>query len=105
MSGTYIFYIICHPHLKNASEKEHQSINKENHLKPLIASLRVNSVLKEEEKEEDKNKKDKKLRKNLRKIILKELNKDREKPIIENGNQIVDYDLVLYDSQSPSLIG
>ena len=54
MWGTYIFYIICHPHLKNASEKEHQSINKENHLKPLIASLRVNSVL----KEEDKNKKD-----------------------------------------------
>ena len=45
------------------------------------------------------------MRKTLRKIILKELNKDREKPIIENGNQIVDYDLVLYDSQSPSLIG
>ena len=96
-----IFFILNFPpHLKNASEKEHYSIKKENHLKSLIASLRVNSVL----KEEDKNKKDKKLRKTLRKIILKELNKDREKPIIENGNQIVDYDLVLYDSQSPSLI-
>ena len=54
--------------MHQASEKEHHSINKENHLKPLIASLRVNSALKEEE---DKNKKDKKLRKTLRKIILK----------------------------------
>ena len=98
-----IFYIPnCPPHLKSGSERESLTINKENHLKPLIATLRVNSVLCEEDKSE---KKDKKLGKTLRNVILKELNKDCEKPIIDSGDQIVDYDLVLYDTQSPNLIG
>jgi aspartyl aminopeptidase len=100
-----IFFIPnCPPHLKSGSERESLTINKENHLKPLIATLRVNSAFNEEEKE-DKSKKDKKLGKTLRNVILKELNKGCEKPIVENGDQIVDYDLVLYDTQSPSLIG
>ena len=100
-----IFFIPnCPPHLKSMSERESLTINKENHLKPLIATLRVNSAFNEEEKE-DKTKKDKKLGKTLRNVILKELNKGCEKPIIENGDQIIDYDLVLYDTQSPSLIG
>ena len=51
------------------------------------------------------NPKDKKLGKTLRKIILKELNKGLEKNVIDSGDQIVDYDLALYDTQSPSLIG
>ena len=102
-----IFFIPnCPPHLKSGSERDNPSINKENHLKPLIASLRVNSIFSEKEEEkEEKSKKDKKLGKTLRAIILKELNKDCEKPIIDNGDQIVDYDLALYDTQSPSLIG
>ena len=102
-----IFFIPnCPPHLKSGSERENLSINKEHHLKPLIASLRVNSVFSEKEEEkEEKLKKDKKLGKTLRTIILKELNKNCEKPIIDNGDQIVDYDLALYDTQSPSLIG
>ena len=100
-----IFFIPnCPPHLKSGSERESLTINKENHLKPLIATLRVNSAFNEEEKE-DKNKKDKKLGKTLRNVIFRELNKGCEKPIFENGDQIVDYDLVLYDTQSPSLIG
>ena len=102
-----IFFIPnCPPHLKSGSERESLTINKENHLKPLIATLKVNEILnEEEEKEDDENPKDKKLGKTLRKIILKELNKDCEKPIINSGEQIIDYDLVLYDSQSPNLIG
>ena len=102
-----IFFIPnCPPHLKSGSERESLTINKENHLKPLIATLKVNEILNEEkEKEDDENPKDKKLGKTLRKIILKELNKDCEKPIINSGDQIIDYDLVLYDSQSPNLIG
>ena len=93
----------CPPHLKSASERESLTINKENHLKPLIATLRVNSILEEEEKEEKI--KDKKLGKTLRKIILKEINKDCEKNLISSGEQIVDYDLVLYDTQTPNLVG
>ena len=102
-----IFFIPnCPPHLKSGSERESLTINKENHLKPLIATLKVNEILnEEEEKEDDENPKDKKLGKTLRKIILKELNKDCEKPIINSDEQIIDYDLVLYDSQSPNLIG
>ena len=102
-----IFFIPnCPPHLKSGSERESLTINKENHLKPLIATLKVNEILNEEkEKEDDENPKDKKLGKTLRKIILKELNKDCEKPIINSEEQIIDYDLVLYDSQSPNLIG
>ena len=102
-----IFFIPnCPPHLKSGSERESLTINKENHLKPLIATLKVNEILNEEkEKEDDENPKDKKLGKTLRKIILKELNKDCEKPIINSDEQIIDYDLVLYDSQSPNLIG
>ena len=102
-----IFFIPnCPPHLKNESEKKSLTINKESHLKPLIATLKVNDILNEEkEEEDDKMPKDKKLGKTLRKIILKELNKDCEKPIINSGDQIIDYDLVLYDSQSPNLIG
>ena len=86
-----IFFITnCPPHLKSGSEKESLTINKEHHLKPLIATLKVNSIFEEEgEKEKDK---DKKLGKTLRKIILKELNKDCEKNIIDSGDQIVDYD-------------
>ena len=100
-----IFFIPnCPPHLKSASERETLTINKENHLKPLIATLKVNSALFEEDKEKE-TKKDKKLGKTLRTIILKELNKGCEKPVIDCGDQIVDYDLVLYDTQSPSLIG
>ena len=102
-----IFFIPnCPPHLKSGSERESLTINKENHLKPLIATLKVNDLFNEEKKKEDDiNPKDKKLGKTLRKIILKELNKDCEKPIINTGDQIIDYDLVLYDSQSPNLIG
>ena len=100
-----IFFIPnCPPHLKSGSERESLTINKENHLKPLIATLKVNSVLFEEDKEKE-TKKDKKLGKTLRTIILKELNKGCEKPVIDCGDQIIDYDLVLYDTQSPSLIG
>ena len=102
-----IFFIPnCPPHLKSGSERESLTINKEKHLKPLIATLKVNSVLSEEnENKEKETNKDKKLGKTLRTIILKELNKDCEKPIIDCGDQIIDYDLVLYDTQSPSLIG
>ena len=100
-----IFFIPnCPPHLKSGSERESLTINKENHLKPLIATLRVNTAFCEEEKE-NKDKKDKKLGKTLRTIIFKELNKGCEKPIIDSGDQIIDYDLALYDTQSPSLIG
>ncbi len=100
-----IFFIPnCPPHLKSGNERESLTINKESHLKPLIATLKVNNVL-NEDKEEDKCPNDKKLGRTLRKIILKELNKDSEKPLINSGEQIVDYDLVLYDSQSPNLIG
>ena len=100
-----IFFIPnCPPHLKSGNERESLTINKESHLKPLIATLRVNYVL-NEDKDVDNSPRDKKLGKTLRKIILKELNKDSEKPIINSGEQIVDYDLVLYDSQSPNLIG
>ena len=82
------------------------TINKESHLKPLIATLKVNNILDEEENEKEKKEcKDKKLGKTLRKIILKELNKGLEKNVIDSGDQIVDYDLALYDTQSPSLIG
>jgi len=98
-----IFFIPnCPPHLKSGTERESLTINKENHLKPLIATIRVNSTLFDEKEEEPK---DKKLGKTLRNVIIKELNKNCEKPIIENGDQIVDYDLVLYDTQSPALIG
>ena len=103
-----IFFIPnCPPHLKSGTERETLTINKEHHLKPLIATLKVNEALMEdsdEPKDNDKLK-DKKLGKTLRKIILKELNKGLEKPIIDQGEQIIDYDLVLYDSQSPNLIG
>ena len=103
-----IFFIPnCPPHLKSGTERESLTINKEHHLKPLIATLKVNEALMEdsdEPKDNDKLK-DKKLGKTLRKIILKELNKGLEKPIIDQGEQIIDYDLVLYDSQSPNLIG
>ena len=103
-----IFFIPnCPPHLKSGTERESLTINKEHHLKPLIATLKVNEALMEdsdEPKDNDKLK-DKKLGKTLRKIILKELNKGCEKPIIDQGEQIIDYDLVLYDSQSPNLIG
>ena len=103
-----IFFIPnCPPHLKSGTERESLTINKEHHLKPLIATLKVNEALMEdsdEPKDNDKLK-DKKLGKTLRKIILKELNKGLEKPIIDQGEQIIDYDLVLYDTESPNLIG
>ena len=100
-----IFFIPnCPPHLKSGSERESLTINKENHLKPLIASLRVNSAFIDEEEKEEKKQKDKKLGKTLRTLLLRELNKGCESPVINNGDQIVDYDLVLYDTQSPSLI-
>ena len=100
-----IFFIPnCPPHLKSPSEKENLVINKENHLKPLIATLKVNSILYEEEKNKEECK-DRKLGKTLRKIILKELNKGCEKNIINSGDQIIDYDLALYDTQSPNLTG
>ena len=103
-----IFFIPnCPPHLKSGTERESLTINKEHHLKPLIATLKVNEALMEdsdEPKDNDKLK-DKKLGKTLRKIILKELNKGCEKPIIDQGEQIIDYDLVLYDTESPNLIG
>ena len=91
--------------MKSGSERESLTINKENHLKPLIASLRVNSAFIDEEEKEEKKPKDKKLGKTLRTLLLRELNKGCESPVINNGDQIVDYDLVLYDTQSPSLIG
>ena len=103
-----IFFIPnCPPHLKSGNERETLTINKENHLKPLIATLKVNDALlddNDEPKDNDKCK-DKKLGKTLRKIILNEINKNSEKPLIDSGEQIIDYDLVLYDSQSPNLIG
>ena len=101
-----IFFIPnCPPHLKSVTERESLTINKENHLKPLIATLKVNEIFEEKEDEKEDKDKDKKLGKTLRKIIIKELNKDTEKPIINSGEQIIDYDLALYDTESPNLIG
>ena len=95
----------CPPHLKNYSERDTLTINKESHLKPLIATLKVNSIIDSEDEKEEEKTKDKKLGKTLRKIILNELNKGCEKNVISSGDQIVDYDLVLYDTQSPNLVG
>ena len=96
-----IFFIPnCAPHLKSASERESLTINKENHLKPLIASLLVNEL---NGKKEDH--KDKKLGNTLRNILLNELNKNCEKNVIDSGDQIVDYDLCLYDTNTPRLVG
>lgn len=91
----------CPPHLKSGAERDCLKINNETNLKPLIATLLVNSVTNEDKEKSN----DKKLGKTLRTIILKEINKDCDKPLISDANQIVDYDLCLYDTQEPALIG
>lgn len=97
-----IFFIPnCPPHLKSAEEKSALKINNETHLKPLIATVICNL---NEDKKEDKNK-DKKLGKTLRQVILNEVNKNLEENNKINGDDIVSYDLVLYDTQPSSLIG
>ena len=97
-----IFFIPnCPPHLKSAEEKSALKINNESHLKPLIATVICNL---DEDKKEDKNK-DKKLGKTLRKVILNEVNKNLEENNKINGDDIVSYDLVLYDTQPNCLIG
>ena len=97
-----IFFIPnCPPHLKSAEEKSALKINNESHLKPLIATVICNL---DEDKKEDKNK-DKKLGKTLRKVILNEVNKNLEENNKINGDDIVSYDLVLYDTQPSCLIG
>ena len=97
-----IFFIPnCPPHLKSVEEKSALKINNESHLKPLIATVICNL---DENKKEDKNK-DKKLGKTLRKVILNEVNKNLEENNKINGDDIVSYDLVLYDTQPSCLIG
>ena len=97
-----IFFIPnCPPHLKSAEEKSALKINNESHLKPLIATVICNL---DEDKDEDKNK-DKKLGKTLRKVILNEVNKNLDENNKINGDDIVSYDLVLYDTQPSRLIG
>ena len=97
-----IFFIPnCPPHLKSAEEKSALKINNESHLKPLLATVICNL---DEDKKEDKNK-DKKLGKTLRKVILNEVNKNLEENNKINGDDIVSYDLVLYDTQPSCLIG
>ena len=97
-----IFFIPnCPPHLKSAEEKSALKINNESHLKPLIATVICNL---DEDKNEDKNK-DKKLGKTLRKVILNEVNKNLDENNKINGDDIVSYDLVLYDTQPSNLIG
>jgi len=96
-----IFFIPnCPPHLKTADEKAALKINNENHLKPLIATVICN--LEDDKKEENK---DKKLGKTLQKVILNEINKDLDDNNKINGDDIISYDLVLYDTQPSRLVG
>ena len=74
-------------------------INKESHLKPLIATVLYNNGLTGEEKKNE----EVKLGNTLRKVITDEINKNNPNPI--KDIDIVDYDLVLYDTQEPNLIG
>ena len=84
-----IFFIPnCPPHLKSAEEKSALKINNESHLKPLIATVICNL---DEDKDED--------------IILNEVNKNLDENNKINGDDIVSYDLVLYDTQPSRLIG
>ncbi len=95
-----IFFIPnCPPHLQNADERSALKINKESHLKPLIATVLYNNGLAGEEKKND----EVKLGNTLRKVITDEINKNNPNPI--KDIDIVDYDLVLYDTQEPNLIG
>ncbi|MCQ2821554.1 MAG: M18 family aminopeptidase [archaeon] len=85
----------CPPHL--CVDRNNININKESHLKPLIATVTSSDLFEtEEEKKEWKNQK---LGITLGKVILNELKEDI-KP-----EDIIDYDLVLYDTQKPTLCG
>ena len=97
-----IFFIPnCPPHLKSADERSALKINNESHLKPLIATVIYNNGLDDNKKIEKDS--DVKLGKTLRNVIINEINKDNTNPI--KDIDIVDYDLVLYDTQEPNLIG
>ena len=97
-----IFFIPnCPPHLKSADERSALKINNESHLKPLIATVIYNNGLDDNKKMEKDS--DVKLGKTLRNVIINEINKDNTNPI--KDIDIVDYDLVLYDTQEPNLIG
>lgn len=85
----------CPPHLQ--TDRNNVSINKESHLKPLIATVTGSSLFQSEE--EKANWKNQKLGITLGKVILNELKEDI-KP-----EDIIDYDLVLYDTQKPCLTG
>lgn len=89
----------CPPHLKSDIEKGTIKINKEDNLKPLIATVLVNKINDNIEDGEGK-----KLGNTLYIVWVRELNKDFENPIIIDSEQIVDYDFVLYDTQEPRLI-
>ena len=92
-----LFYIPnCPPHLKE--NRSDISVNTECHLKPIIGTVTVSDLL-DENKEEFQ---DKKLGKTLAKVIIKELQKVDKNVTIKD---IVDYDLVLYDTQKPTLAG
>ena len=84
----------CPPHLQI---DKNQEINKEAHLKPMIASVTCSDIL--ETEEEKKKWKNQKLGITLGKTILAELNENIQ------PEDIIDYDLVLYDTQSPRLTG
>ena len=91
-----IFFIPnCPPHL--VTDKNNIQINKEAHLKPLIASVSSSELF--NSNEEMENWRNQKLGITLGKVILGELKEDI-KP-----EDIVDYDLVLYDTQKPCLTG
>lgn len=93
----------CPPHLKE--DRTTLKWNIETEMKPIIATTHVSSLL--IENEEDKvnaSKHDKKLGSVLRTVILKELRKETKNESL-TFESIVDYDLVLYDTQPSKLIG
>ena len=85
------------PHLKNDRLK--LEWNNETQLKPLLATTLVSSLFQENKEVQ----KDKKLGPVLRTVILKELKKVTKANVKEED--IVDYDLCLYDTQPSKLIG
>ena len=89
------------PHLKN--ERNKLEWNNEAHLKPLIATTLVSSSLIDTKGETNK-KKDKKLGSVLRTVILRELTKTTGNQSLKEED-IIDYDLCLYDTQQPRLVG
>lgn len=86
----------CPPHLKTDRTVD---INKESHLKPILATTEISELLYGKEKMSNQNKK---LGFVLGMTIVEELKK---KGINIDINKIEDYDLVLYDCQKPTLLG